>query len=373
MDLNSISVHASPDLLGYRSRPNVLLCLNGRRLGCRSYTLRHDHVLHWGFLPIWRRLPRQLSELCEGLLGTAAWDCRRGRAHPTHDVSRVLLFFRKILSNCTRFLYCIKVYVQSMWSDDATDTTNSTGLPSFTTSIRTQSIRAVYRRVRRVLWLQWRSITIVIFLLVDIIFFSIIWVQLDGNINRARSGDLTRFMPYLLCLFESNGDKDKCFALGQDAVISEKLSIALLMLISLSGVQTGLMMSRSEMYSGWYEFFKDKFTTKREFVSLDAKRFSSDVRTYELIKIGNPSVTAPASAFTTRRIYSSNGDETSVDSERQWRKPTMSFAGPQAPSNAANRMDWEMPNNAGARGGLGLHPPRSPSIPSDSDGMDNKI
>ena len=260
-----------------------------------------------------------------------------------------------------------------MWSDEATETTNSTGLPSFTTSIRASSIKAVYRRVRRVLWLQWRSITIVIFLLVDIIFFSIIWVQLDNNINRARSGDLTRFMPYLLCLFESGGDKSKCFALGQQAVIGEKVATAILMLISLTGLQTGLMMARSEMFTGWYQFFKSKLVKKREFVSLDAKRFSSDMRTYELLKVGTPTLTAPASTYASRAIYSSNGDQSNQDSERQWRKPTMSFAGPQAPSNAANRMDWQMPNNLGARGGLGLHPPRSPSVASEGDGMDNKI
>lgn len=262
-----------------------------------------------------------------------------------------------------------------MWSDEATETTNSTGLPSFTASIRAHSVKAVYRRVRRVLWLQWRSITIVIFLLVDIVFFSIIWVQLDNDINNALEGDLTKIMPYLLCLFESGGEKTKCFSLGQKALVNESTAIAILMLISLSGVQTGLMMSRSQMYTGWYDFFKKRFVSKREFVSLDAKRFSSDARTFELLKIGTPGLTTPGSSV---GMYGHSAKAEyfpprTADSERQWRKPTMSFAGPQAPSNAANRMNWQMPNSQGARGGLGLHPPRSPSIPSDEDGVDNRI
>lgn len=260
-----------------------------------------------------------------------------------------------------------------MWNDDATETTNSTGLPSFTTSIRAHSVKAVYRRVRRVLWLQWRSITIVIFLLVDIVFFSVVWVVLDNNINAAANGDLTHFMPYLLCLFEAGGEKSECFSFGQQALVNESTAIALLMLISLAGIEAGLMMFRSQMCTGWYDFFKKKFNRKREFVSLDAKRFSSDARTFELLKIGTPAMTTPGSSGTMNG-YSAKAEYFPPEQERQWRKPTMSFAGPQAPSNAANRMNWQMPHSSAARGGLGLHPPRSPSIPNDEeDGMDNRI
>jgi hypothetical protein len=225
------------------------------------------------------------------------------------------------------------------------------------------------------LWLQWRSITIVIFLIVDMVFFSIIWVQLDNDINDALEGNLTKIMPYLLCLFESEGERSKCFALGQKALVNESTAVAILMLISLTGVQTGFMMSRSQMYTGWYHFFKKKFVSQREFVSLDAKRFSSD-RTFELLKIGTPTLTTPGSTAGVMYGHSAKAEYSpprTADSERQWRKPTMSFAGPQAPSNAANRMNWHLPNNQGARGGLGLHPPRSPSIESDDDGMDNRI
>ena len=271
-----------------------------------------------------------------------------------------------------RFFYCIKVYLQNMLSDDATET-NSTGLPSFTASIRAHSAKAVYRRVRRVVWLQWRSMTISIFLLVDVVFLSIIWIELDGDISEAMKGDLTRFMPYLVCLFENHGEKSKCFALGQKTLVNESTAIAILMLLSLSGVQAGLMMSRTQMFTGWYDLVKSKFTSKREFVSLDAKCFSSDARAYELLKIGSPSTMIAPNSVNMPQAFAGQSGFHAQESERQWRKPTMSFAGPQAPSNAAKRMDWEQPNNKGARGGLGLHPPQSPSIPDDEDVMENKI
>ena len=259
-----------------------------------------------------------------------------------------------------------------MLSDDATDTTNSTGLPSFTTSIRAHSAKAVYRRVRRVIWLQWRSITISVFLLVDVIFFSIIWIELDNDVNMAMKGDLQRFMPYLLCLFASGGDKTKCFGLGQKTLVNESTAIAILLLISLSGIQAGLMMSRIQMFTGWYDLVKRKLVSKREFVSLDAKRFSSDARAFELLPIGSQSAAILPSA-NTPRTFANESAYNVQETERQWRKPTMSFSGPQAPSNAAMRMDWELPNNRGARGGLGLHPPRSPSVSGDEDIMENKI
>ena len=254
-----------------------------------------------------------------------------------------------------------------MLSDDATETTNSTGLPSFTTSIRAHSAKAVYRRVRRVIWLQWRSITISIFLLVDVIFLSIIWIELDNDVNAAMRGDLKRFMPYLLCLFKSGGEKTKCFELGQKALVNESTAIAILLLLSLAGVQAGLMMSRTQMFTGWYDLFKRKFSIKREFVSLDAKRFSSDARAFELLKIGVPNSTNMPQTLADESAYHVQ------ETERQWRKPTMSFAGPQTPSKAAMRMDWELSNNKGGKGGLGLHPPRSPSNSGDEDVMENKI
>ena len=260
-----------------------------------------------------------------------------------------------------------------MLSDDATDTTNSTGLPSFTTSIRAHSAKAVYRRVRRVIWLQWRSITISIFLLVDVIFLSIIWIELDNDINAAMRGDLTRFMPYLLCLFESGGEKTKCFGLGQKTLINESTAIAVLLLLSLTGVQAGLMMSRTQMFTGWYDLIKRKLSSKREFVSLDAKRFSSDARAFELLTIGSPSGPNVLNSANSPQTLAGKSGYNVQETERQWRKPTMSFAGPQTPSNAAMRMDWELPNNRGARGGLGLHPPHSPSISGDEDVMENKI
>lgn len=131
------------------------------------------------------------------------------------------------------FFYCIKVYLKNVFTDSP-PASNGTGLPSYhSSSVRTASARAVYQRVKKVLWLQWRSITIVLFVLIDIIFFAIIWVRMDNSLQSAKDGDLDHFLPFLLCLFTNGADgRDKCFGLGQDAITNESAAVAILMLLA---------------------------------------------------------------------------------------------------------------------------------------------
>lgn len=136
------------------------------------------------------------------------------------------------------FLYCGKVYLREVFRGNPPDSGVSSGLPSCqASSIRATSARAVWQRVQKVLWLQWRSITIIVFLLADIIFLAIVWVQLDNAIEAARAGKLEHFLPFLTCLAANAGVKDKCFHYGQEALVSEGIAIASLMLLSVSPIR----------------------------------------------------------------------------------------------------------------------------------------
>lgn len=283
------------------------------------------------------------------------------------------------------------MYLRSLWSDNRTETNGSSGLPSYHSTMGGTSARAVYQRVKKVLWLQWRSITIVVFLLVDIIFLAIVWVQLDNTLDAAKKGQMEHFMPFLFCLVSTKGEKKTCYAAGQKAIINEGTAIAILMLLSVSsirthrtsgpkltntqltGVQTGFMMSRTSMFVAWYELFRRKFGSKREFVSLDAKRFSAtDQRNYELHKVASsPNGPQHPGARESSEIFTIKGGDSppspsggwhSPEQERVYRKPTMSFSGPQAPrapSRLENRNEW-IEEETYATGGLASHPPRSP-------------
>jgi hypothetical protein len=131
------------------------------------------------------------------------------------------------------FAYCIKVYIKNMWSDDKTETQSSAGLPSYTNSVRTKSARAVYRRVRKVLWLQWRGITIVVFILVDVIFFSVVFIWLNAMETHAIA-DLKKALPFVTCLMTHPDDPSACHQLGQKIFVNQSTVIAVLMMLSVS-------------------------------------------------------------------------------------------------------------------------------------------
>ncbi|TID17069.1 Sulfate adenylyltransferase [Venturia nashicola] len=270
------------------------------------------------------------------------------------------------------FLYCGRVYLREVFRHDRPDTDFSSGLPSYqASSLRATSARAVWQRVQKVLGLQWRSIMIIVFLLVDIIFLAIVWVRLDRAIYAAKSGKIEQFLPFLTCLAANASMRGKCFHYGQEALVSESVAIASLMLLSLSGVQTGLMMSTPSMFVGWFELFLAKFGGKREFVSLDAQRYSQDARTFELIKAGESPRTAQTDTPDSSDTYkqgSATAYETpdSAHSERAYRPHNLSFSGPRPPcSRGGPATDWPTTEEISARGGLRSHPP-SPSNSSPS-------
>jgi hypothetical protein len=250
-----------------------------------------------------------------------------------------------------------------MFSDDKTETQSSAGLPSYTNSMRTRSARAVYHRVRKVLWLQWRGITVVVFILVDVIFFSVVFIWLNSLTEHAseRVDDLT---PFLVCLISNHPDPSPCFKLGQGLAVNESTVIAVLMMLSIAGLQVFVLLARGSMFSGWVEFFRNKFSKNREFVSLDARNLAEQTRNYELKDFEDGAVQSPSQVFTPQppdiagynHFRSDTPDYFTKETQREYVSPTLSFSTPRPPSRSATQVDWD-PRSTHARGGLGLHPP----------------
>lgn len=130
------------------------------------------------------------------------------------------------------FAYCIKVYLASL--SDSSTTTNSSGLQSYSNSVRgTLTPGAAYRRVRRVIQLQWRGIAIVLLIVADVIFFSIIFVFLDDVETNLLRNPL-KAQGWLACLVETKGDVNACTHLAQALVVNEATIVAVLLLLSVS-------------------------------------------------------------------------------------------------------------------------------------------
>lgn len=174
------------------------------------------------------------------------------------------------------FAYCVNVYLRNLWSDSPANSTaaSGSGLPSYNNSVRTQTARAVYQRLKKVLWLQWRGICIVSIILVDVIFFAIVFVYLDGLQNSV-THDITKITPWLMCLATHPTDKDACLSLSRGWLVNEPTVVAVLILLSLAGVQVFIFLARPSVFPAWLDFFRHRFTSRQEFVSLDARQ---DVR-----------------------------------------------------------------------------------------------
>jgi hypothetical protein len=255
-------------------------------------------------------------------------------------------------------MYCVKVFLSNMWSDDTKDTANQVELPIHSNSMRTtsNSAKLVYQRVKKILWLQWRSLGTVLFLLVDIVFFAVVWVQLDESVRKLEAGNMGHLTPFITCLVINMGKKDQCYKLGQDGLINESTSISVLVLLSLAGIQTGLLMTRTSFFVGWSDLFKRRFGKKGEFVSVDAKRYSAEPRNIELIKVNSPPRAPTADTMVSNTETWITKEEPSPPpafenhayggysppQERRYMRPSASFSGPGVPTSQPNpRPSWD--------------------------------
>ena len=131
-----------------------------------------------------------------------------------------------------RFGYCIKVYLQSLMEDKSAST-NTSALPSYNGSIRTATAAQAYKRVRRVIQLQWRGIAIVLLIIADVVFFSVIFVYLDST-TQPKVKTEAKGQAWILCLMTHSGDKNRCLDLAGKIVLSEATVMTVLVVLSVS-------------------------------------------------------------------------------------------------------------------------------------------
>ena len=184
--------------------------------------------------------------------------------------------------------YCVQVYVKSLLDDKATTDTSSS-LPRYNTSISTASARRTYRRVKRVVQLQWRGATVVLLIIGEVVFFAVVFVSMD-NTTQITAAFLEKASPWLLCLasgsaatlFENpTANKTKCLPLASGLVQPEGVVLAVLVILGLSGVWCFILFGRYSMALGWLDLIKRRLLPRHEFVSADAQHH--DPRTYEML------------------------------------------------------------------------------------------
>lgn len=169
------------------------------------------------------------------------------------------------------FGYCIHVYLKNLWTEQEQHSTaaSSSGLPSHHGSIRAQTARAVYQRLKKVLWLQWRGIFIVTIILVDVIYFSVIFVYLDG-LQSSIGKDWEKVGSWILCLVSHPDDRDVCLHLVDAWLVNEATVISVLVLLAVTGIQAFLLLARPSLFTAWVDLIRSGRSGHSDFVDLDA-------------------------------------------------------------------------------------------------------
>lgn len=136
------------------------------------------------------------------------------------------------------FGYCIKVYIKSLFQDSNSSTSqvSSGGLPSYASrsgSIKTVTARQAYRRVQKVIALQWRGTVIVLIIIANVVFLAVVFVQMDNTVTAAVH-NLGKAEPWLLCLVTNGGHKNACLdrVKSTGLVTNEVTVMAVLILLS---------------------------------------------------------------------------------------------------------------------------------------------
>jgi hypothetical protein len=110
-------------------------------------------------------------------------------------------------------------------------------------------------------------------------------------------------------------------------------------------------MIRSSLLVAWVDFFRKRFSRKREFVSLDAKRFSNDPRTIQMMEMNANATNRVASAntalsgtetFSSKEPGSGSPYFAQQHFERNYKQPRMSFSTPRPSSANAPRPNWDV-------------------------------
>ncbi|KAL1303655.1 hypothetical protein AAFC00_007011 [Neodothiora populina] len=233
-----------------------------------------SHALGWGGVAI----------LVAATLSVTGVSFRFGGAcHVNHEKSMTTFWgwllgaaVVALILQLATFGHCLRVFIANLWSGDSasqsTHTSTSGGLPTYSASVRTQTARAIWRRLQSVLWLQWRGILIVTITLVDVIFFAVVFVDLDRLISKLKK-DHDRAEPWILCLMAHSGAKSQCLKLAEQWLLKESVVRAVLIMLSLIGIQLFFLLFRWSLLEGWRDFFTKYFSKdKQEFISLDARR-----------------------------------------------------------------------------------------------------
>lgn len=258
-----------------------------------------------------------------------------------HDYWTPLIVFSAVslILQFTTVAYCIQVYVKSLYESSGTV---SSGLPSYSGSVRTVTARQTYRRVRSILRLQWRGMVLTVVVIVHVILLAVVFIAMNAaaqNFENSKEAGT-----WISCLARTGGVKEQCLSLARDVRPNKAMVLAAVYLLSLVGMWAFLFVRRS-VFVGWVKLFKRTFSKRHEFVSVDARRI---LRPYEMVESLNlrsvkspePEVRSPSPAKMGHTRNLSINEYYIYGRDAKYSQPSMSFSTPRPPSSSQGR-DWD--------------------------------
>lgn len=236
--------------------------------------------------------------------------------------------------------YGIHIYVRALFNSDPTST-NHSGLPSYSGSVRTATARQAYKRVRRVLQMQWRSIALVITILANVIYFSVIFVQLNDSL-KLTPAKTEEVAPWLLCLVATR-DPTKCTAESAPVAIGEAKLVATMVLLAIANFWNFIFTVRWSMVQGWIALFRGFSMERVEFVSVDARSRPADTSNYEMLH-PRQNMKTPETLVDVRSPSPAYGlgpkEVNFVERDVSYHRPNLSFSTPRPPSSSQNNKGY---------------------------------
>lgn len=279
--------------------------------------------------------------------------CHINTAHGTQDYWAPIMAFAAaaLVLQLVTMVYCMHIYLRSLF-DKSTPTVdnsnnNNAGRPSYNPSVRSATARQAYRRVRRVLQLQWRGATLVLIIIANVIFFAVVFTHMDREVEPT-AANMDKAKPWLMCL--TIRSKQECMKLASGLGPNETTILAVVYLLSLVGFWNFILFARPSMFAGWLDLYRRGFARPNEPVPADAPGRYADHKGFEMLTttvktsdtyMRSPSPTGPSPSPTPDR-------NVHFGQETRYIRPSMSFSRPRPPSVSQGR-EWD-PSSTFARG-----------------------
>lgn len=280
--------------------------------------------------------------------------CHINIAHGWQDYWAPIMAFAAaaLILQLATMVYCMHIYLRSLFDKSASTADNNSNLPSYTGSVRSATARQAYRRVRRVLQLQWRGVALVLIIIANVIFFAVVFINMDREVEPTAT-NMKKAMPWLMCLTQSS--REECTHHATDLGPNKATILAVVYLLSLVGFWNFILFARPSMFAGWQDLFRRALARRDEFVSAEAHGRYTDHKGFEMLTTSvktpdcymrSPSPTRMAAGASPSPTF---GRSVHFGQEARYKAPSMSFSGPRPPSSSQGGCEWD-PASTFARG-----------------------